>query len=220
MCRLPTSFLLKLSCEQICLCQISGSWPVWFPRKMWQKLSCEFAYVHNIQSPVKQEVDMPQIQKCVTRYSSPYWCSVPNIRKLACVVPEKNVTKFFCDADADDARRQKWPLYVASAKAGRRHKNDVLSMWYYIALHLQIIDIRCILLNCINSTEIEYLYNVVFWTQKFFIAVYPIKVGDINITLTLDKLQSEFGKEHRQFNRSGKFKYMTPVRNIRNMLPQ
>ena len=66
MCRLPTSFLLKLSCEQICLCpqysksrqtgtghatdlknvlhdtvlhtdalcQISGSWPLWFPRKM------------------------------------------------------------------------------------------------------------------------------------------------------------------------------------------
>ena len=23
------------------LCQISGSWPLWFPRKMWQKLSCE-----------------------------------------------------------------------------------------------------------------------------------------------------------------------------------
>ena len=23
------------------LCQISGTWLVWFPRKMWQKLSCE-----------------------------------------------------------------------------------------------------------------------------------------------------------------------------------
>ena len=32
----------------------------------------KFAYVHNIQSCVKQEVDMPQIQNCVTRYSSPY----------------------------------------------------------------------------------------------------------------------------------------------------
>ena len=30
---------------------------------------------------------------CVTRYSSPYWCSVPNIKKLASVFPEKNVTK-------------------------------------------------------------------------------------------------------------------------------
>ena len=72
------------------LCQISGSWPLWFQRKMWQKLPCEqkFAYVHNNQSPVKQEVHMPQIQKCVTRYSSPYWCSLPNIRKVACVVPE------------------------------------------------------------------------------------------------------------------------------------
>ena len=32
----------------------------------------KFAYVHNIESHVKQEVDMPQIQKCVTQYSSPY----------------------------------------------------------------------------------------------------------------------------------------------------
>ena len=50
-------------------------------------------FLLNIQSGFKQEVNMPQIQKCVTRYSSPYWCSVPNIRKLACVVPEKNVTE-------------------------------------------------------------------------------------------------------------------------------
>ena len=35
-------------------------------------LVSKFAYVHNIQSHVKQEVDMPQIQKCITRYSSPY----------------------------------------------------------------------------------------------------------------------------------------------------
>ena len=80
------------------------------------------AYVNNIQSPVKQDVDMPQIQKCVTQYSFPYWCSVPNIRKLASVVPEKNVTDIFCNAD-DNARRQKWSLYVASAKGVRRHKN-------------------------------------------------------------------------------------------------
>ena len=26
---------------------------------------------------------------------------------LACVVPEKNVTEIFCDADADDARRRR-----------------------------------------------------------------------------------------------------------------
>ena len=32
----------------------------------------KFAYVNNIQSHVKQEMDMLQIQKCVTRYSSPY----------------------------------------------------------------------------------------------------------------------------------------------------
>ena len=70
-------------------------------------LVSKFAYVHNIQSRVKQEVDIPQIQNCVTRYSSPYRCSVPSMRKLACVVPEKNVTEIFCDADADDAGRRK-----------------------------------------------------------------------------------------------------------------
>ena len=73
------------------LCQISGSWPVWFLRKMWQK----FVHVKNILSCVKQEVDMRQIGNCVTRYSCPYWCSVPNIRKLAYVVSEKNVTENF-----------------------------------------------------------------------------------------------------------------------------
>ena len=57
------------------------------------------SFLLNIQSRVKQEVDMPHIQNCVTRYSSPYWCSVPNIRKLASVVPEKNVTEILCDAD-------------------------------------------------------------------------------------------------------------------------
>ena len=35
---------------------------------------------------------MRQIRNCLTPYSSPYWCSVPNIKKLGCVVPEKNVT--------------------------------------------------------------------------------------------------------------------------------
>ena len=49
----------------------------------------------NILSPGKQEVDMRQIQNCVTPYSSPYRSSVPNIRKLAHVVPEKSVTEIF-----------------------------------------------------------------------------------------------------------------------------
>ena len=35
-------------------------------------LVSKFAYVHNIQSHGKQEVDMAQIQNCVTRYSSQY----------------------------------------------------------------------------------------------------------------------------------------------------
>ena len=56
-------------------------------------LVSKLAYVHNIESRVLHEMDMLQIPKCVTRYSSLYWCSVPNIRKLASVVPEKNVTE-------------------------------------------------------------------------------------------------------------------------------
>ena len=79
-------------------------------------LVSKFVYVHNIQSRVKQEVNMPQIQKCVTRYSSPYWCSVPNIRKLASVVPEKNVTEIYCDAD--DARRRKTYMSPPLKRAG------------------------------------------------------------------------------------------------------
>ena len=50
-------------------------------------------YIKKILSCSKQEVDMQQIRNCVTWYSSPYWCFVPNIRKLAWVVPEKNVTE-------------------------------------------------------------------------------------------------------------------------------
>ena len=124
----------------------------WCPVPNIRKLACvvtekylvsKFAHVHNIQSPVKQEVDMPHIQNWVTRYSSPYWCSVPNIRKLASVVSEKNVTEIFCDADADDddddARRQKWSLYVASAKAGRRHnKTSTIDYFWEQCLKTQI----------------------------------------------------------------------------------
>ena len=151
MCLLSTSFLLniqsgvkqKVDMPQIQNCVSQYSSPYWcsVPKYQeaglcgsWEKcdrnyLVSKFAYVHNIQSGVKQEVDMPQIQNCVTQYSSPYWCSVPNIRKLACVVPENNVTEIFCDADADDDARW-WiviHIYVASAKAGRRHKNRLSS---------------------------------------------------------------------------------------------
>ena len=59
-----------------------------------EKLFCnKFVYFKIILSSVKQEVDMRQIQNCVTQYNSPYWCSVPNISKLACVIPEKNETE-------------------------------------------------------------------------------------------------------------------------------
>ena len=65
----------------------------WFPRKMWRKLSCEqICRCPQYWKSRQTGSDMRQIQNCVTRYSSPYWCFVPNIRKLASVVPEKNVT--------------------------------------------------------------------------------------------------------------------------------
>ena len=132
----------EVDMPQIQKCVTRYSSPYWCSVPNIRKLACVvpeknvteiILWANNIQSHVKQEVDMLQIQKCVTRYSSPYWCSVPNIRKLACVVPEKNVTEIFCDADADDdARRQKWSLYVVYAKAGRRHNYTWASFDYKI----------------------------------------------------------------------------------------
>ena len=51
------------------------------------------SYFKNILSLDKQELDRQQIWNCLTRYSFQY--SVPNIRKLSCMVPEKNVTELF-----------------------------------------------------------------------------------------------------------------------------
>ena len=74
--------------------------------------TCVDCDIKNILSSVKQEVDMPKIRNCLTRYSSPYWCSVPNIKKLACIVPEKNVTEIilWCRRPTTDS-----DPYVASA---------------------------------------------------------------------------------------------------------
>ena len=105
MCRLPISFLLdiqsrvknrKWTCRRFktalhdtvlhtdALCQISGSWPVWFPRKMWQKFF---------------------------------------------VTPTKTTQ--------DDARWQKWSLYVASAKAGRRHNKYTYIIMLFHSLYFK-----------------------------------------------------------------------------------
>ena len=81
-------------------------------------LVSKFAYVYNIQSRVKKDVDMPQIQKCATRYSSPYWCSVQNISKLASGVPEKNVTEIILWAIC------LCPQYSKSRKTGSGHAVD------------------------------------------------------------------------------------------------
>ena len=57
---------------------------------MWQNFFLLYnAYIRIILSFGKQEVDKPQIRNWFTQYISPYWCSVPNIKKLACMVPEK-----------------------------------------------------------------------------------------------------------------------------------
>ena len=78
------------------LCQISGSLPTWYLRKMWQKFLLLYnTYIRITLSSGKQEVDKRQIPNSLTRYSSIYWSSVRNIRKLAYMVPEKNVTENF-----------------------------------------------------------------------------------------------------------------------------
>ena len=90
------------------LCQISGSWSVWFLRKMWQK----FVYVKNILSCVEQEVEMWQIGNCYTIHAL---CQISGswlmwfLRKMW----QKILWR----------RRLKWSLYVASANAGRQHNN-------------------------------------------------------------------------------------------------
>ena len=68
------------------------------------------SFLLNIQSRVKQEdVDMLQIQN-VSHDTVLHTDALPNIRKLACVVPEKNVTEIFCDADDDGRRRIVIPI--------------------------------------------------------------------------------------------------------------
>ena len=59
------------------------------------------SFLLDIQSRVKQEVDMSQIQNCVTGYSLCAKYQEGGLRGS-----EKNVTEFFCDADADDVRRR------------------------------------------------------------------------------------------------------------------
>mgnify|MGYP003692105769 CR=1 FL=1 len=108
MCRLPTSFLWNIQSrakQEVDMPQIPNritrqSSPYWCSAPNIRKLASVVPEKNVTEiilwiclCRVKQEVDKPQIQNCVTRYSSPYWCSVPNIRKLACVVPEKNVTE-------------------------------------------------------------------------------------------------------------------------------
>ena len=93
MCRLPTSFLLNIQSpikQEVDMLQIQNCYMIQLSILMLcakyqeaglcgSREKCDrnylvstFAYVHNIQSRVKQEVDMLQIQKCVTQYSSPY----------------------------------------------------------------------------------------------------------------------------------------------------
>ena len=77
MYRLPTSFLFNIqSClkQEVDKCAKYQEGGLCGSREKCDRnyLVSKFAHVHNIQSRVKQEVDMPQIQKCVTRYSSPY----------------------------------------------------------------------------------------------------------------------------------------------------
>ena len=92
----------------------------------------KFAYFHNIQSRVKQEVDKPQIQKCITGsiLHTDALCQISGSWPVW--FQRKMWQKFFVTPTTkqDDARRQKWSLYVASAKAGRRHNNTMFTVNY------------------------------------------------------------------------------------------
>ena len=60
--------------DYIFLFDFSQKWQIKLSSKSSREDMCRLptSFLLNIQSRVKQEVDMPQIQNCVTRYSSPY----------------------------------------------------------------------------------------------------------------------------------------------------
>ena len=90
-------------------------------------LVSKFAYIHNIQSRVNRKWTCRRFKNVLhnTVHYTDALCQISGSWPLW--FPEKNVTEIFCDADAE--RRQKWSLYVASAKAGRRHNYTCM---YYV----------------------------------------------------------------------------------------
>ena len=83
-------------------------------------LVSKFAYVHNIQSRKTGSGHAADSKLCYTIQLSILMLCAKYQEAGLCGSWEK-CDRNFCDAD--DARRQKWSLYVAYAKAGRRHKN-------------------------------------------------------------------------------------------------
>ena len=73
----------------------------------------------------KQEVDVWQTWKRIPRYGTTYWSCIPNIKAFRYIAAEKTVTENSVTDDYDDARREKWSLYVAPHFVCRRHKNHV-----------------------------------------------------------------------------------------------
>ena len=126
-------------------------------------LVSKLAYVHNIQSRVKQEVELLQIQKFVTPYSSPYWCSVRNIRMLASVLSEKNETEIILWANLPMstifkvASNRKWTC--------RRFKN---------ALHDTVVHTDAL---CQISGSWPVWFLIKMW-QKFFVTPTPTTTQD------------------------------------------
>ena len=105
-----------------------------------------FSYLRLRQSCVKQEVDMLQIQKCVTQYSSPYWCSVPNIRKMwqklscekICLCPQHSKSRKTGIGHAADSKMRymiQFSILMLCAKyqeaglCGSREKCDRNFLW-------------------------------------------------------------------------------------------
>ena len=111
------------------LCQISESWPLWFPKKMWQKLSCEQICLcpqylksrqtgsgHAADSKLRYPIQFSILMLCA-KYQKAGLCGsrekcdrnylVSISESCTLRFPRKMWQKFFCDADADDDARRR-----------------------------------------------------------------------------------------------------------------
>ena len=131
------------------LCQISGSCLC----GSWEKCDRNLVCIKSIPSSGKWELDMWQTWNCLTPYSSPFWCSVPNSRKLAYVVFEKNVTEIILS-------RQHKKIQSTTGSQGVKQEVD-----------------RRQTQNCLTP------YSCPYWRSMPNIRKLPLVVSEKNVTI-------------------------------------